>query len=90
MITNLDPLFNCAVLHRAWRPRSASPSADNIAFKIREIAKKHDIWIVENAAGPGLVRNRRYRRGDLVEHYHAAGEIIGYVMGLKRSFSGSR
>jgi flagellar biosynthetic protein FlhB len=25
-----------------------------------------------------------------VEHYHAVAEIIGYVMGLKRGFSGRR
>ena len=25
-----------------------------------------------------------------VEHYHAVAEVIGYVMGLKRSFSGRR
>ena len=43
-----------------WRPRSASPRASTISlFKIREIARKHDIPIVENVPlARALVRNR--------------------------------
>ena len=57
---------------------------DNVAFKIREVAKKHDIPIVENVT----LARALYATVDIdeeipVEHYHAVAEIIGYVMGLK-------
>lgn len=72
-------------------PVCVAKGVDNIAFKIREIARKHDIPIVENVP----LARALYATVDIdeeipVEHYHAVAEIIGYVMGLKRSFSGSR
>ena len=72
-------------------PVCVAKGVDNIAFKIREIAKKHDIPIVENVP----LARALYATVDIdeeipVEHYHAVAEIIGYVMGLKRGFSGSR
>jgi flagellar biosynthesis protein FlhB len=64
---------------------------DNIAFKIREIAKKHDIPIVENVP----LARALYATVDVdeeipVERYHAVAEIIGYVMRLKYAGSTRR
>jgi flagellar biosynthesis protein FlhB len=72
-------------------PLCVAKGVDNIAFKIREIAREHDIPIVENVP---LARSL-YAAVDVdeeipVEHYQAVAEIIGYVMGLKRNLSGRR
>ena len=72
-------------------PVCVAKGVDNIAFKIREIARKHDIPIVENVP----LARALYATVDIdeeipVEHYHAVAEIIGYVMGLKRGLSGRR
>jgi flagellar biosynthesis protein FlhB len=69
-------------------PVCVAKGVDNIAFKIREIAKQHDIPIVENVP---LARSL-YATVDIdeeipVEHYHAVAEVIGFVMRLKRGFS---
>src|SRR6201988_886614 len=69
-------------------PVCVAKGVDNTAFKIREIAKAHDIPIVENVP---LARSL-YATVDIdeeipVEHYHAVAEIIGFVMRLKRGFS---
>ena len=69
-------------------PVCVAKGVDNIAFKIREVAKAHDIPIVENVP---LARSL-YATVDIdeeipVEHYHAVAEIIGFVMRLKRGFS---
>jgi flagellar biosynthetic protein FlhB len=66
-------------------PVCVAKGIDNIALKIREIAGKHDIPIVENVP----LARALYASVDIddeipVEHYHAVAEIIGYVMGLKR------
>ena len=70
-------------------PVCVAKGVDNIAFKIREIARKHDIPIVENVP----LARALYATVDIddeipVEHYHAVAEIIGYVMGLKRGMNG--
>jgi flagellar biosynthetic protein FlhB len=72
-------------------PVCVAKGVDSIAFKIREIAKKHDIPIIENVP----LARALYATVDIddeipVEHYHAVAEIIGYVMGLKRGVSGRR
>jgi flagellar biosynthetic protein FlhB len=72
-------------------PICVAKGADNLAFKIREIARAHDIPIVENVP---LARSL-YATVDIdeeipTEHYQAVAEIIGYVMGLRRSLSGRR
>jgi flagellar biosynthesis protein FlhB len=69
-------------------PVCVAKGVDNIALKIREVAKQHDIPIVENVP---LARSL-YATVDIdeeipVEHYHAVAEIIGFVMRLKRGFS---
>ena len=72
-------------------PVCVAKGVDSIAFKIREIARKHDIPIVENVP----LARALYATVDIddeipVEHYHAVAEIIGYVMGLKRGLDGRR
>ena len=70
-------------------PVCVAKGIDTIALKIREIAGKHDIPIVENVP----LARALYATVDIdeeipVEHYHAVAEIIGYVMGLRRGLSG--
>jgi flagellar biosynthetic protein FlhB len=72
-------------------PICVAKGADNIALKIREIAKEHDIPIVENVPlARALYATVEIDDEIPVEHYHAVAEIIGYVMGLKRGLSGRR
>jgi flagellar biosynthetic protein FlhB len=72
-------------------PVCVAKGVDTIALKIREVAGRHDIPIVENVP----LARALYATVDIddeipVEHYHAVAEIIGYVMGLRRGFSGRR
>lgn len=65
-------------------PRVTAKGADQIAFKMREIAEANDVPIVEN---PPLTR-ALYDSVELdqeipPEHYRAVAEVIGYVMRLK-------
>jgi flagellar biosynthetic protein FlhB len=72
-------------------PICVAKGVDNIALKIREIAGKHDIPIVENVPlARALYATVNIDQEIPVEHYHAVAEIIGYVMGLKRGLSGRR
>jgi flagellar biosynthetic protein FlhB len=73
-------------------PRLIAKGADDVAFRIRKIAKEHGVPVVEN---PPLARGL-FAAVDLdeevpPEHYKAVAEVIGYVMRLKRKpMSGSR
>lgn len=72
-------------------PVCVAKGVDNIALKIREIAREHDIPVVENVP----LARALYAAVEVddeipVEHYHAVAEIIGYIMGLKRGLSGRR
>lgn len=70
-------------------PVCVAKGVDNIAFKIREIARAHDIPIVENVPlARALYATVEIDEEIPVEHYHAVAEIIGYVMGLRRNLSG--
>jgi len=72
-------------------PVCVAKGVDSIAFKIREVAKAHDVPIVENVPlARALYATVEIDQEIPVEHYHAVAEIIGYVMGLKRSLSGRR
>jgi len=72
-------------------PVCVAKGVDRIALKIREIAGEHDIPIVENVPlARALYATVEIDEEIPVEHYHAVAEIIGYVMGLKRGFSGRR
>jgi flagellar biosynthetic protein FlhB len=72
-------------------PVCVAKGIDAVALKIREVAREHDVPIVENVP----LARALYATVDIddeipVEHYHAVAEVIGYVMGLKRSLSGRR
>ncbi len=72
-------------------PICVAKGVDSIAFKIREIAKAHEVPIVENVPlARALYATVEIDAEIPVEHYHAVAEIIGYVMGLKRNLSGRR
>ncbi len=70
-------------------PICVAKGIDSLALKIREIAGKHDIPIVENVPLARALHATVEVDDEIpVEHYHAVAEIIGYIMGLKRGFSG--
>jgi len=72
-------------------PICVAKGVDHIAFKIREVAKEHDIPMVENVAlARALYATVEIDEEIPVEHYHAVAEVIGYVMGLRRNLSGRR
>jgi flagellar biosynthesis protein FlhB len=72
-------------------PICVAKGMDAIALKIREVAGKHDIPIVENVPlARALYAATKVDEEIPTEHYHAVAEIIGYVMGLKRGFNGRR
>ncbi|WGR91387.1 flagellar biosynthesis protein FlhB [Bradyrhizobium sp. ISRA443] len=72
-------------------PVCVAKGVDNLAFRIREIAKEHDIPIVENVPlARALYATVEVDQEIPVEHYHAVAEIIGYVMRLRRGLSGLR
>ena len=66
-------------------PKCVAKGADAVAFRIRELAKDHDVPIVEN---PPLAR-ALFATVDVDEtipdeHFKAVAEVIGFVMRLKR------
>jgi flagellar biosynthetic protein FlhB len=66
-------------------PICVAKGVDAIAFKIREVAKEHDVPIVENVPlARALYATVKLDEEIPVEHYHAVAEVIGYVMRLKR------
>jgi flagellar biosynthetic protein FlhB len=72
-------------------PICVAKGVDNIAFKIREVAREHDIPIVENVPlARALYATVEIDQEIPTEHYHAVAEIIGYVMRLKRGFGAGR
>ncbi|HLZ05673.1 MAG TPA: flagellar biosynthesis protein FlhB [Bradyrhizobium sp.] len=72
-------------------PVCVAKGVDHIAFKIREVAKEHDIPIIENVPlARALYATVEIDEEIPVEHYHAVAEVIGYVMGLRRNLSGRR
>jgi flagellar biosynthetic protein FlhB len=72
-------------------PVCVAKGIDAIALKIREVAKAHDIPIVENVPLARALHATVEIDDEIpVEHYQAVAEIIGYVMGLKRGISGRR
>jgi flagellar biosynthetic protein FlhB len=66
-------------------PLCVAKGVDAIALKIREVARAHDIPIVEN---PPLARalhaSVEVDEEVPMEHYKAVAEVIGYVMRLRR------
>ena len=66
-------------------PICVAKGMDAIALKIREVAGKHDVPIIEN---PPLARvlhaTVEVDQEIPAEHYKAVAEVIGYVMRLTR------
>ena len=80
----LEPDDMITSTHRG-HSHCVAKGADLIALKIREIAKQHDIPIVENVPlARALYATVEIDDEIPVDHYHAVAEIIGYVMGLKK------
>jgi flagellar biosynthetic protein FlhB len=72
-------------------PVCVAKGADLIALKIREIARAHDVPIVENVPlARALYATVEIDDEIPVEHYHAVAEVIGYVMRLRQGFAGRR
>src|SRR3954464_12706500 len=72
-------------------PICIAKGIDAIALKIREVAGKHDIPIVENVPLARALHASVDIDDEIpVEHYHAVAGIIGYVMGLRRGVSNRR
>ena len=72
-------------------PICVAKGIDTIALKIREIAKAHDIPIVENVPLARALHASVQIDDEIpVEHYHAVAQIIGYVMGLKQGVMSRR
>jgi flagellar biosynthetic protein FlhB len=72
-------------------PICVAKGADLIALKIREVARAHDIPIVENAPlARAVYATAEIDREIQPEHYKAVAEVIGYVMRLNRAFAGRR
>jgi flagellar biosynthetic protein FlhB len=70
-------------------PICVAKGMDAIALKIREVAGKHDIPIVENVPlARALYATVEIDQEIPSDHYQAVAEVIGYVMGLKRGLSG--
>ncbi|WP_316355086.1 flagellar biosynthesis protein FlhB [Devosia sp.] len=66
-------------------PKCVAKGADAVAFRIRELAKEHDVPIVEN---PPLAR-ALFASVDIDEtipneHFKAVAEVIGFVLRLKK------
>lgn len=67
-------------------PAVVAKGADNLAMKIREIAKEHEIPIVENVAlARTLYKTVKVNQGIPRSLYKAVAEIIGFVYRLKRN-----
>jgi len=76
---------------REGTPRVVAKGRGAVGAKIIEVAKAHDIPIVENVPLARALHATVEIDDEIpVEHYHAVAEIIGYVMGLKRGLSGRR
>ena len=85
VITNPTHFAVALKYDKAMRaPKCVAKGADAVAFRIRELAKEHDVPIVEN---PPLAR-ALFASVDVDEtipneHFKAVAEVIGFVMRLK-------
>ncbi len=69
-------------------PRLVAKGVDHLALRIREVAKEHDVPVVQN---PPLAR-ALFETAEIDEeippaHYRAVAEVIGYIMRLKGGIS---
>jgi flagellar biosynthetic protein FlhB len=69
-------------------PKVVAKGLDNIALRIREIAKENDIPLFENAPlAQALYATVDIDREIPAEHYKAVAEVISYVYRLKGKFA---
>ncbi|OKL45287.1 flagellar biosynthesis protein FlhB [Pseudovibrio exalbescens] len=65
-------------------PKCVAKGVDALALRIRDLAREHEVPVVEN---PPLARalHATMEINDMIpeEHYAAVAKVIGYVMGLK-------
>jgi flagellar biosynthetic protein FlhB len=72
-------------------PKCVAKGADAVAFRIRELAKDHDVPIVENPPlARALFASVEVDETIPGEHFKAVAEVIGFVMRLKRPGGGWR
>jgi flagellar biosynthetic protein FlhB len=65
-------------------PICLAKGQDNIALKIREVAKEHDIPIIENPPLARALHATTEIDDEIpVEHFKAVAEVIGYIMRLR-------
>ncbi len=65
-------------------PVVVAKGVDHIAMKIREVAKEHNVPIVENrAVAQALYAGVEIDQEVATEHFKAVAEVISYVMRLK-------
>ncbi|MFN3401707.1 MAG: EscU/YscU/HrcU family type III secretion system export apparatus switch protein, partial [Ferrovibrio sp.] len=64
-------------------PIVVAKGADNIAFRIREIATQNEVPIVENPPLARALYKVELEQEIPVEHFRAVAEVISYVMKLK-------
>ncbi len=68
---------------RMAAPQVVAKGMDKVAFRIREMAEKHDIPIVENKPLARALYTVEVEDEVPLEHYKAVAEIISYVYKLK-------
>ncbi len=67
-------------------PRVLAKGADHLALKIREIAKSHNVPLVENRPlAQALYASVELDEEIPPEHYQAVAQVIAYVMKLKKA-----
>ncbi|TAK49684.1 MAG: flagellar biosynthesis protein FlhB [Xanthobacteraceae bacterium] len=72
-------------------PVCVAKGVDALALKIREVAKEHQVPVVENPPLARALHATVEVDGEIpVEHYQAVAQVIGYVMRLRSGFSGAR
>jgi flagellar biosynthetic protein FlhB len=70
-------------------PRVTAKGVDSLAFRIRDLARTHDVPVVENSPlARALYGGVELDQEIPAEHYKAVAEIIGYVMRLKGKLPG--
>jgi flagellar biosynthetic protein FlhB len=66
-------------------PICVAKGVDALALRIREVAKAHDVAIVENPPLARALHATVEIDGEIpAEHYKAVAEVIGFVMRLRR------
>lgn len=86
VITNPTHL-SVALVYRSGEmaaPKVIAKGADEVAMKIREIARQHDIPMVENVPLARALYKLDLEKIIPEEHFKAVAEVLAYVYSLKR------